>query len=113
MNKYIDSLEENIYKSTKNIDDLVEILKNIKGNLISTGTGGSRIVAEFVSSVLAKKNHILTITVDPRDLNYLDKSFYDNLFISSYNGKNFGVKKSLDNDLHQYLLTNRITKIKK
>lgn len=111
MNEYINSLEENIMESTKNIDDIIKDLKKIKGNLLSVGTGGSRVVAEYASSVLSKKNYLLTKTIDPRDLEYIDKSLYEELFISSYSGSNYGVKKSLDNNLNKYLLTNRKTNI--
>ena len=34
MNEYINSLEENIMESTKNIDDIIKDLKKIKGNLL-------------------------------------------------------------------------------
>lgn len=111
MNEYINSLEENIINSTKNIDLIINDLKEIKGNLLSVGTGGSRVVAEYASSVLAKKNHLVAKSVDPRDLEYIDKSLYENIFISSYSGSNYGVKKSLDNNLNKYLLTNRKTNI--
>lgn len=111
MNEYINSLEENIINSTKNIDLIINDLKEIKGNLLSVGTGGSRVVAEYASSVLAKKNHLIAKSIDPRDLEYIDKDLYENIFISSYSGSNYGVKKSLDNNLNKYLLTNRKTSI--
>lgn len=111
MNEYINSLEENIMESTKNIDDIIASLKGIKGNLLSVGTGGSRVVAEYASKVLSKKNKLLAKTIDPRDLEYIDKSLFKTIFISSYSGSNYGVKNSLENDLDKYLLTNRKTSI--
>lgn len=111
MNEYINSLEENIMESTKNIDDIIKELKEIKGNLLSVGTGGSRVVAEYASSVLSKKNHIIAKSIDPRDLEHIDKSLYEKIFISSHTGSNYGVKKSLENDLEKYLLTTRKTSI--
>jgi hypothetical protein len=111
MDNFIEEMENNISLSTQSIDDILNSLAKIEGNLISVGTGGSRVVAEYAASVLAKKNHIMTKCVDPSDLNYLDKSFYKNIFISSYSGSNFGVKKSLLENLKKYLLTNRKTKI--
>lgn len=111
MNEYINSLEENIMESTKNIDDIIKELKEIKGNLLSVGSGGSRVVAEYASEVLSKKNKLLVKTIDPRDLEYIDKDLFDSIFISSYSGSNYGVKRSLENDLQKYLLTNRKTSI--
>lgn len=111
MDENIKKIKENILASTKNIEGIVEGLKNIKGNTIIIGTGGSRVVAEFASSVLTAKNHIITKVVDSRDLKYLDLSLYENIFIASYSGSNFGVKSCFDNNLNKYLLTHRVTKI--
>lgn len=107
MFEYINSLEENIMESTKNIDAIVENLKEIKGNLLSVGTGGSRVVAEYASSVLAKKNHIIAKSIEPRDFKYIDKSLYEKVLISSYHGSNYGVRVALENNLDKYLLTTR------
>ena len=111
MDENIKKIKANILTSTKNIEGLVEDLKSIKGNTIIIGTGGSRVVAEFASSVLTAKNHIITKVVDSRDLKYLDLSLYENIFITSYSGSNFGVKSCFNNDLKKYLLTHRVTKI--
>lgn len=112
MDENIAKFKENIISSNRNIESIIESLKGIKGNTIIVGTGGSRVVAEFASSVLTKKNHIITKIVDSRDLKYTDLSLYENIFIVSYSGSNFGVKSCLDNDLNKYLLTSRKTKIK-
>lgn len=111
MDENIKKIKENIFGSTKNIEGIIEKIKNIKGNTIIIGTGGSRVVAEFASSVLTAKNHIITNVVDSRDLKYLDLSLYKNIFITSYSGSNFGVKSCFDNNLKKYLLTHRVTKI--
>lgn len=107
MNEYINSLEENIINSTRNTDLIIETLQGIKGNTLSVGSGGSRVVAEYASLILSKKNQLLAKAIDPRDLEYLDLNLYDNIFISSYSGSNFGVRNSLKNELNKYVLTNR------
>ena len=111
MDENIGKLKENIFISTKDMDDIMNSLKNINGNTIIVGTGGSRAVAEFASSVLEKKNHIITKVIDVRDLYYMDLSLYENIFIASYSGSNFGVKYCFNNNLKKYLLTHRVTKV--
>lgn len=109
---YLNSIYDSIITSTSNIDDIINILKSIKGNVISIGSGGSRVVAEYVSLVLTTKNSLISVSVDPRDLNYVDKKNYENIFISSYSGSNFGVKYAINTGLKKYLLTTRKTNIK-
>lgn len=111
MDEYIDNLKENIISSTSNIDDIIIELKEIRESIITVGSGGSKIVATYAAHVLEKKNNCITITVDPRDLNYINLNNYKNLLIASYSGKNFGVKTSLEKDINKYLLTGRKTKI--
>lgn len=109
---YLESIYDSIITSTSDIDDVINILNSIKGNVISIGSGGSRVVAEYASLVLATKNSLITKTIDPRDLNYVDKKNYENIFISSYSGSNFGVKHAINSKLKKYLLTTRKTNIK-
>jgi len=92
---------------TSDLKKISEELKKIKGPTICVGSGGSRVVADFVSKVLAEKNNILTTTMDPRDLLY-NKSVkhYDNIFVCSYSGKNHGVGTALSLNKNKYLLTN-------
>ncbi|MCH5166623.1 MAG: hypothetical protein J1F35_01900 [Erysipelotrichales bacterium] len=111
MNENISRLKENILSGTKNVNKIMKGLESINGNTIIVGTGGSRVVAEFASSVLSKKNNIITKVVDSRDLRYMDLTNYKNIFIVSYSGSNFGVKSCFDNDLKKYLLTHRKSKI--
>lgn len=105
------NLYNEIIESTRDIENVMLKLKNISGNTIIIGTGGSKVVATFASMVLESKNNLITRIVDARDFTLLDKSKYSNVFISSYSGSNFGVKNSLICNLNKYLLTTRKTKI--
>lgn len=109
---YLESIYDNIISSTKNVEGIINTLNSIKGNVISVGSGGSKVVAEYASLVISSKNSLLATSVDPRDLNYLDQRNYENIFISSYSGSNFGVKHAINSELNKYLLTTRKTKIK-
>lgn len=106
------NIEETISNLRFNKDEIFNNLKNIKEPTLIIGSGGSRVVAEFASRVLSKKNKILTRVLDARDLHYEDLELYDNIFIISYSGSNYGVKASFIDNKNIYLLSKRKTKIK-
>lgn len=109
---YLEDLKSSILKATDDTMYIMECLRDLKGNTISIGSGGSYVVAEFASSVLSQANRIIANTLDPRDLLYADLRPFDNIFIASYSGSNFGVKSSILDGKNNYLLSNRKTKIK-
>lgn len=111
MKKCIDTIYENILKSTDNIDAIIKELRNIKENIISIGSGGSWVVANYVASVLTKKNNIEAISIDPSDIKYIDSNKYISIFVSSFSGSNYGVKYALNSSKKKYLLSARKTKI--
>lgn len=95
---------------TSNVSDLKKInnqLSSISKSVICVGSGGSSVVSEYASKVFAKKNNCITITREPRDLLY-DKNttFFNELFICSYSGKNIGVETALKFGLIKRLFTN-------
>lgn len=94
-----------------NIRKINSELKNIKGNVICSGVGGSSVVSEFATKVLNQKNKCLTVNKEIRDLFYEDISNYDNLFICSYSGKNNGIKRIMNIKKNKYLLCSRKTNI--
>lgn len=104
-------LKKEILNSTKDIEKIKYSLKELKGNTISIGTGGSRVVAEFASKVLERKNNIIAKVIDVSDLYNSSLQLYDNIFISSYSGSNYGVKTSFIENKNIYLLSNRKTNI--
>ena len=97
--RVLDALEKTNLEETRNI------LNSIKTPTIVTGVGGSRVVAVFTSKVLAAKNGIISICLEPRDMLYTPVSGYDNVLSCSYSGTNFGVQTSFQNELNKYLLS--------
>ncbi len=90
--------------------DLVNIkdkLDRIKGATLCVGVGGSKVVSDFASKVLNSKNGCVTESVEPRDMLYKNLNGYQNVLVSSYGGRNYGVDVSLNNDLNKYLLSSR------
>ncbi len=108
----IEALYDDIIYATKNNLELFANLKKIKGATICVGVGGSKVVAKFAEKILAKKNKIIAITLEPGSLTHFNKDLYENIFISSHSGKNYGVKVCLNNNLKQYLFSTRKTPIK-
>ncbi len=93
-----------------NVSDLKKIsnqLRSISKSIICVGSGGSGVVSEYASKVFSKKNNCITITREPRDLLYdVNTRFFNELFICSYSGKNFGVESALKSGLIKRLFTN-------
>lgn len=97
--RVIDSLSETDLNETR------YKLRTIDKPTIITGVGGSSVVSNFASKVLAYKNGIITNSFEPRDMIYLNIKPYSNILACSYSGNNHGVKTSFDNDLKHFLLS--------
>lgn len=87
------------------LNSIFDTLGSIDGPTIVSGSGGSYIVATFLSKILEKKNRIVTVCRSPRDLSYMPLNGYRNIITVSYSGNNLGVALSFDNDLNHYLFT--------
>lgn len=98
-NRVQDSLKET------NLEETRSILSTIKEPTIVTGVGGSKVVAVFTSKILAQKNGIISIPLEPRDLIYLPITGFTNILACSYSGTNYGVETSFQNNLNKYLLS--------
>lgn len=101
-------LEKRVFESLElsDLKKIKKILNSIDEPTICVGVGGSNIVAEYLSKVLAKKNNIIAITKEPRDLLYEDLKQFKNIIACSYSGNNYGVDISFNNLLNKYLITN-------
>lgn len=108
---YLEELKKSILDSTENIDNIVASLDKMKGNTICVGSGGSHVVGEYASSIISKVKSCISYSLDPRDLHYANLDSFDNIFIASYSGSNFGVKSSIIKDKNTYLLSSRKTNI--
>jgi hypothetical protein len=113
MNQNFELLERRVYYSLEKTDlQLIrKKLLQIKEPTIVTGVGGSSVVSEFVSRVLAKKNNIIAINKEPRDMLYEPIEVFKNVIACSYSGKNYGVDLSFMNNLNHYLLSKNISDI--
>lgn len=108
----IKNLYDDILSATSACDECLNTLKSISGSTICVGVGGSKVVAKYAEKVLAKKNKMIAITMEPHSFTHYDYSLYENIFIVSHSGKNYGVKACLDNTLNRYLLSTRKSNIK-
>ena len=82
----LNKLKEEVY----NLKVYYELSK-INGPTLVSGVGGSSVVSEYASKVLAEKNHIITRNTEPRDFKYIDINLYKNVLTCSYSGNNYGV----------------------
>lgn len=89
-------LKERIIDANKKVSqkELIEKLGNIKGNMISIGTGGSYPIAYYASIVMEKCNNCFTKCSYPRDLLYINK-IPDNIISFSYSGKTPSIIQAL------------------
>ena len=96
---------DSLYKS--DLEKINYLLSNINDSTLISGVGGSRVVSEFATKILTKKNHIITRNTEPRDFKYLDISLYKNVLACSYSGNNYGVELAFSNNLKHYLLASK------
>lgn len=89
-----------------NTSSKTNLLKRIKGATLCVGSGGSKVVASFSSSLLSIKNNCFTKVLEPRDVLYENKNSYKNIFMCSYSGNNHGVNVLNNIKKKKYLLTN-------
>ncbi len=104
MNYNFKKLKERILDTLK-LTNLNSELSKIKGATICVGSGGSKVVATFASSVLNAKNNCSVKVMDPRDVLYENTLAYRNIFVCSYSGNNHGVNILAPLDNNKYLLT--------
>lgn len=103
-----DSMEYNfkmLKERTLNTFTTSKLLKKVKGPTICAGSGGSKVVASFASTLLNIKNNCPTKVLEPRDTLYENLSNYKNLFMCSYSGDNHGVDILSKLKIKKYLLT--------
>ena len=110
------NMQENFKKlerrliDTFNNTDLERInyeLSKISDATLVSGVGGSSVVSEYATKILASKNNIITRNTEPRDFKYMNINKYKNVLVCSYGGRNYGVELALLNDLKHYLLANK------
>lgn len=111
MEENMKCIYEDIISSCRLSDNIINILKNISGNSVIIGNGGSRVVAVFLAKVLSKKNKIITSVHDSCDLSGIDLDNYKSLIIASYSGSNQGVHHAISFDINKYMMTTRKTPI--
>lgn len=107
MHENFELLEKRVLDTlaSTDLEQIKEVLKEIKTPTICTGVGGSNVVSNYASKVLNAKNNCLTENCEPRDLLYKNLNNYDNVLSCSYGGNNYGVKTAFANDLNKYLLS--------
>ena len=94
-------------EDTLNLTDLEEIKKmllSIKGNTITTGAGGSMVVADFIAKVLSTGGVVEKKNV--RDLSHIDIKHYDNILAASYSGTKRIIEELKKHNKNAYILTN-------
>ena len=102
-------LDERVLRGLED-SDLEKIcyeLATIDGPTLVSGVGGSSVVSEMASKVLAQKNHIITRNTEPRDFNYMPINSFNNVLACSYSGNNYGVDVAFLNKLNHYLLSSK------
>ena len=92
--------------SQTDLNEVKDILESINTPTLVSGVGGSYVVSNYVSKVIANKNNIITKNIEPRDINYQDLSCYENILSVSFSGNNYGVETVFNNNLKHYLLSN-------
>ena len=95
-------LKERILDTLK-LTNRNKTIKTIKGPTICIGSGGSKVVATFASSILNTKNNCATKIMDPRDVLYENLKGYKNIFMCSYSGSNHGVNILSNLKIKKYL----------
>lgn len=93
--------------SKTDLENIKDILSNIKGPALVSGVGGSKVVSNYLSKVLSIKNNIVCESITPRDALYRNLKGFKNIISCSYSGNNYGVTTSFNNDLNKYLFSKR------
>lgn len=102
-------LEGRVFDSLYN-SDLEKInyeLSKLREPTIVTGVGGSSVVSLYASKNINKKNGIITQSMEPRDIKYMNLKGFKNVLACSYSGNNYGVEISFLNNLKHYLLSSK------
>ena len=110
MNENFEKLERRV-RDTLNNTDLDRInyeLSKLDEPTLVSGVGGSRVVSEYASKIIASKNNIITRNTEPRDFKYMNIKPYKNVLACSYSGNNYGVEMAFLNDLKHYLLASKV-----
>lgn len=109
MKENFEQLGERVAYSLSNTDtDKIKYeLSRIDSATLTSGVGGSSVVALYASKILNEKNGIITRSIEPRDTKYMNISGYKNILACSYSGNNYGVDLSFLNSLKHYLLSSK------
>ena len=109
MKENFKKLNDRVIYSLENTDleRINRKLASIKGPTLVSGVGGSSVVSDYASKIIARKNGIITGNTEPRDFRYMNLRPYENVFMCSYSGNNYGVELALSNNLKQYLLASK------
>ena len=107
MNYNFSILEKRIIDtlSLSDLHSIREKLMNLKGNTITVGSGGSKVVSDFASQVLSSINGTICTSLEPRDFLHTNTDAYDNVVICSNSGRNHGVEVCSRSKLNRFLLT--------
>lgn len=107
MQENFDYLKKRVFETLELTD--LKLIRNVLSQIDSTticvGVGGSSVVSEYASKVLSKKNSVLSLNKEPRDLLYENLKFYKNVLVCSYSGNNYGVDVAFNNNLKKYILS--------
>lgn len=97
MNKIYDELLDRIIDSVnvKTLKKSNDILSEIKGNVISIGTGGSFPITLFLEKVLVEKNNCFVKSMKARDLIYTNEN-PDYIVAFTYSGKTPSIVKGFN-----------------
>ena len=107
MDYNFNKLKERIWDtlSKSDLEEIREILTNIKDATLVSGVGGSNVVSTYFAKVIGKKNNIICESITPRDMIYRNLSGFKNIVSCSYRGNNYGVLVSFNNNLNKYLFS--------
>ena len=106
MKETFDRLEDRLIDANWNIEasSLKNILDHLKGTTVTTGCGGSLVVADFLTKVLEERG-FFCVTRNTRDILH-NRNNMDNLFAYSYSGNTHGIELALNKfQGNKYLLT--------
>ena len=107
MDYNFNKLKERIWDtiSKSDLEEIRDILANIKEATLVSGVGGSNVVSTYFAKVISKKNNIICESITPRDMIYRNLGGFKNIVCCSYSGNNYGVIVSFNNNLNKYLFS--------